>query len=191
MSTYNYLSMHQLDGYHISHQSKVGPLELASPAIEIMVNFARNAPLMLSADMSIEQATTLLKSAHISKTLVKNKQDDFIGIVTLADLQSSRVLSIANKLGLHRNELSIANLMIPKAQCTGIQLQTILTSTIGEVLATMQHEGQQHVLIIAQSTMEIVGMISAMDIAKKLHMPIQITPLPTNFQEVMLAVGHP
>ncbi|MCF2947574.1 CBS domain-containing protein [Paraglaciecola aquimarina] len=191
MSTYKNLPLCDLEGYEISRQSMTTPLHLDSPAIEIMANFSRHTALMLMDDMSIEQATNLLINAHMSKALVRNEHDQFIGMVTLADLQSSRVLSIANQLGVNRRDLTITNLMKPKDQCTGVQLQFVLTSTIGDVLQTLKTEGVQYLLVVAQNNMEIVGMISALDIAKSLHIPIQISPKPRNFQEVMLAVVHP
>ncbi|WP_416306815.1 CBS domain-containing protein [Neptunicella sp. SCSIO 80796] len=191
MTSFKQLNTQNLDQYELSSQSKIQPLLLSSPAIEIMSNFSRNAPLMLDRDTPIDQALSLMKSAHISTCLVGNKQEEFIGAVSLVDLQSSRVLSVANRLAVKRSDLTIGDLMLPKSQFKGIQLQTILNSSIGDVLHTMKQSGLQHVLVIAQSTMEIVGMISARDISKKLHIPIQISPLPSNFQEVMLAVGHP
>lgn len=191
MSNFKLLAAQNLDQYALSQESKIQPLQLTSPAIEIMTNYSRNPPLMLDKEMPIDEALSLMKSAHVGVSLVSNKQDGFIGTVSLVDLQSSRVLSVANRLGVNRNDLTIGHLMLPKSQFKGIQLQTILNSSIGDVLHTMEHLGLQHILVIAQSTMEIVGMISARDISKKLHIPIQISPLPSSFQEVMLAVGHP
>lgn len=191
MSTYKNLPVCSVDDYEIDHQSMPTPLQLDSPAIEIMADFSRHTALMLMDDMSIEQATTLLLSAHMTKALVRNSTDQFIGVVMLADLQSTRVLSTANQLGINRADLTIANLMKPKSQCTAIQLQSVLSSTIGDVLETMKTEGLRYLLVAAENNMEIVGMISAMDIAKTLHIPIQIAPKPKNFQEVMLAVVHP
>ncbi|WP_158971975.1 CBS domain-containing protein [Paraglaciecola sp. L3A3] len=190
MSTYKNLPICDLQGYEINSQSMTAPLNLDSPAIDIMANFSNNTALMLFDDMSIQQATDLLKNTHMSKALVINSQKQFVGIVTLADLQSSRVLSIANQLGIPRGDLTIARLMTPKLQCTGVQLQNVMNSTIGDVLTTMQEQGTPYLLVIAQINKEIVGMISALDIAKTLHMPIQIAPKPKNFQEVMFAVAH-
>jgi predicted transcriptional regulator len=191
MASYKKLSVSELEGYEIDHQAIHSPLNLDSPAIEIMANFSRHTALMLMDYMSIQQATSLLISAHMSKALVRDQQDRFIGVVTLADLQSAKVLSKANQMGLCRDDLTIAHLMEPKHHCTGIQLQLVVSSTIGDVLETMEVEGLQYILVISESNKEIVGMISALDIAKTLHMPIQIAPKPKNFQEVMLAVVHP
>ncbi|WP_133471649.1 CBS domain-containing protein [Paraglaciecola marina] len=189
MSTYKKLPVSSLDGYEISRKSLITPLQLDSPAIEIMANFSNNTALMLFDDMSVEQATSLLKNTHMSKALVRNDQEQFLGMVTLADLQSSRVLSTANQLGVPRSELTVAHLMTPKAGCTGLQLQSVMTSTIGDVLETMEEVGTLYLLVVSGVSKEIIGMISAIDIAKTLHMPIQITPKPKNFKDVMLAVA--
>ncbi|MDU0353839.1 CBS domain-containing protein [Paraglaciecola aquimarina] len=190
MSSYKNLPISHLEGYEINRQSMNTPLELESPAIDIMANFSNNTALMLFDEMSIEQATDLLKNTHMSKALVRNSLEQFVGIVTLADLQSSRVLSTANKLGVPRGDLTIAHLMTPKSECIGLQLQSVMSSTIGDVLATMHEQGTPYLLVIAHTNKEIVGMISAIDIAKSLHMPVQISPKPRNFQEVMAAVAH-
>lgn len=189
MSTYKKLPTCGLNDYEIGQHSLKTPLKLDSPAIEIMANFSNNTALMLFDDMSIEQGTNLLKNTHMSKALVRNEQEQFLGIVTLADLQSVKVLSTANQLGIARSDLTLAHLMTPKSACTGLQLQTVMTSTIGDVLETMQQVGTLYLLVISQANKEIVGMISAIDIAKSLHMPIQITPKPQNFKDVMLAVA--
>ncbi|MGJ8680656.1 CBS domain-containing protein [Paraglaciecola sp.] len=191
MSKYKHLPVSDLEGYEIDHQAVVSPLNLDSPAIEIMANFSRHTALMLMEDMSIEQATTLLISAHMSKALVRNTENQFTGVITLADLQSTKVLSKANQMGISRIDLAISHLMEPKFHCTGIQLQLVLNSSIGDVLETMIVEGLQYILVMAEANKEIVGMISALDISKILHIPIQIAPKPKNFQEVMLAVVHP
>ncbi|MFT2089779.1 CBS domain-containing protein [Paraglaciecola sp. 2405UD69-4] len=189
MSTFKNLPISNLDGYEISHRSLNIPLQLDSPAIEIMASFANNTALILFDDMTIQEATGLLKNTHMSKALVRNDQEQFVGIVTLADLQSSRVLSIANQLNLHREDLTVSHLMTPKAACTAIQLQHVINSKIGDVLETMRAVGTLYLLVISEANKEIIGMISAIDIAKTLHMPVQITPKPQNFKEVMLAVA--
>jgi DeoR family transcriptional regulator, catabolite repression regulator len=47
------------------------------------------------------------------------------------------------------------------------------------VLNTLQHNGEQHCLVIDTDSHHIRGVISASDIASRLHIPVHIEKAPT------------
>ena len=69
-------------------------------------NFTNKIPVRASFDTTIEQALKQLSVQPSNFILVTDEQHKLIGIVSSADLQSSKTMIIAQRIGLPRTKLT-------------------------------------------------------------------------------------
>lgn len=185
MQTYHELKPVSLGSYHRLSHPETESLSLDSPASDIVTRFDHTRPFALELDVGIDDALLLMKKAHVRSVIVMDGAEQFKGIISVADLESRKVLSVAQSLGQRRDELSVADLMTPRDKLSGLSIQQIEGSRIGDVLKTLQDVGSQHMLVVKPDESLICGIISASDIARKLHIPVAITERATSFREVV------
>ena len=165
-------------------------IDLTSPATQVVTSFTDTSPMRASFDTTIEQASKQLTTQRSDFILVTDEQQKLIGIVASADLQSSKIMILAQRLGLPRSEISLRYLMTPLSNLMGVSMKSLSYSCIGDALQTMEHHGAMFLLVTAANN-EISGLISARDIARKLQIPVHISPIAHTFSEVLESVEHP
>ncbi|WP_213611788.1 CBS domain-containing protein [Pseudoalteromonas sp.] len=165
-------------------------IDLTSPATQVVTSFTDTSPMRASFDTTIEQASKQLTTQRSDFILVTDEQQKLIGIVASADLQSSKIMILAQRLGLPRSEISLRYLMTPLSNLMGVSMKSLSYSCIGDALQTMEHHGAMFLLVTAANN-EISGLISARDIARKLQIPVHISPIAHTFSEVLESIEHP
>ncbi len=165
-------------------------IDLTSPATQIVTSFTHTSPMRAAFDTTIEQASKQLNTQRSDFILVTDEHQTLIGIVASADLQSSKIMILAQRLGLPRSEISLRYLMTPLSNLMGVSMKSLSYSCIGDALQTMEHHGAMFLLVTAANN-EISGLISARDIARKLQIPVHISPIAHTFSEVLESVEHP
>jgi CBS domain containing-hemolysin-like protein len=163
-------------------------LNLNSPAYEVFTDFNQHIPLMLEQSTSVNDAIALMKRTHVKLKLVIDSRESFRGVISLADLLSVRVMRAAQETGLSRNDLTVAQVMTRREALHAINVNDLASSRIGDLLATMKNFGDQHVLVVDPGKGSIRGMISASDIARRLHIPVSINARANSFSEVYQAI---
>ena len=165
-------------------------IDLTSPATRIVTSFTQTSPMRAVFDTTIEQASKQLNTQPSDFILVTDEHQKLIGIVASADLQSSKIMILSQRLGLPRSEISLRYLMTPLSNLMGVSMKSLSYSCIGDALQTMEHHGAMFILVTAANN-EISGLISARDIARKLQIPVHISPIAHTFSEVLESVEHP
>ena len=165
-------------------------IDLTSPATQVVTSFTDTSPMRASFDTTIEQASKQLTTQRSDFILVTDEQQKLVGIVASADLQSSKIMILAQRLGLPRSEISLRYLMTPLSNLMGVSMKSLSYSCIGDALQTMEHHGAMFLLVTAANN-EISGLISSRDIARKLQIPVHISPIAHTFSEVLESVEHP
>ncbi|SFT76530.1 CBS domain-containing protein [Pseudoalteromonas lipolytica] len=165
-------------------------LDLTSPALKVLNSFTSKDPLRAHYDTTIVNALKQTSNHCSDFILVIDSEDKLLGITSSADLQSSKIMMLAQRLNLHRDEITLHDVMTPLSNLAGASLQSISYACIGDVLQTMEHQGMMFLLVTSKEH-EICGLISARQIAKKLHIPVNINPIANSFSEVMQHIDHP
>jgi CBS domain containing-hemolysin-like protein len=164
-------------------------LDLQSPATAVLTDFTLQSPLMLEQSTSIDTAREMMRRTHVKLKLVIDSHEHFRGVITLEDLMSTKVMRGVDQSGLGRHELTVAQVMTPRSELHGIDIRDLNNASIGDVLATMKKYGEQHVLVVDSSKGSIRGIISANDIARRLHVPIVISERANSFSDIYRAVA--
>ncbi|WP_020680672.1 CBS domain-containing protein [Marinobacterium rhizophilum] len=185
MRTFHELKTLSLRDYTKLSTPAADNLSLESPAINVVTNFESTRPLALELDVGINDALLMMKKAHVRSVIVMDDAEKFRGIISVSDLESRKVLSTAQSQGLRRDDLTIGDIMTPSEKLAGLSMQQISGSCIGDILKTLQDVGSQHMLVVKPEDLQICGIISASDIARKLHIPVSITERATSFREIV------
>lgn len=165
-------------------------LTLDSSALKIVTDFTRRVPQVILKDVDIDHALYMMINGHVRSKLVIDHDDTFLGVVNSKDLTGRKVLSTAQKRSQSRNDLTVEDLMTAKSDLHAIAYSAVKEAKIGDVLETLKEIGQQHVLLVNKHG-GLRGMISASDIARALHIPVNIFNKAHSFKEIFAIIhGH-
>jgi len=165
-------------------------IDLSSPALKMVNNFTQKTPIRAEHGTTITDALKQVSAQQSDFVLVTDEHQKLIGLVSSADLQSSKITIIAERLNMQRSEVSLRDIMTPVSRLTGVSMQSLSYACIGDALQTMEHQGTMFLLVTTASN-EICGLISARQIAKILHIPLHISPIAHSFSEVLENIEHP
>ncbi|MBB1277717.1 CBS domain-containing protein [Pseudoalteromonas sp. B28] len=165
-------------------------IDLSSPALKMVNNFTQKTPIRAEHGTTITEALKQVSAQQSDFVLVTDEHQKLIGLVSSADLQSSKITIIAERLNMQRSEVSLRDIMTPVSRLTGVSMQSLSYACIGDALQTMEHQGTMFLLVTTASN-EICGLISARQIAKTLHIPVHISPIAHSFSEVLENIEHP
>jgi CBS domain-containing protein len=190
MNKYQELKSVDLAEYStIVSPGEVASVDLDSPAQLVVTDFNESSPLILRPEVGVDEAIAAMRRAHVRSVLVTDDKGSFRGIVTVADLESRKVLSLATSSGQSRSDLTIGELMTPKAKLKGVPVSAIESGNIGELLQTLRNVGQPHMLVVDPDHHAIRGIISSSDIARRLNVPVEINQRATSFRELVEVIS--
>jgi len=153
-------------------------LTLQSPASAVFTDFKEHVPLVIDYDAKATELEHLMKQSHVKMKIVLDKNDQFAGIVTLADLTEQRIMQKV-ALGTSRSDLIAADFMQPKSVLQSFDYEQIQQATVEDIIETLKDNGQQHCLVIDRKEHVIRGIISVSDIARELRLPLDIQAQPS------------
>jgi len=176
--------MHAIDLFHVDsvahmvQPDEFNDLDIYSPAIEFFTDFKKHRPLTIEGSTLAIDVEKLMRKAHVRMKLVVDGNNEFIGTISTEDLNEQNfMIKVAN--GELRNEITVSDMMCPRQSILALDLEHLERSNISDVIETLQRSGQQHCLVVDRGRGHIRGLISASDIARRLHMPIRIERVPT------------
>jgi signal-transduction protein with cAMP-binding, CBS, and nucleotidyltransferase domain len=165
-------------------------LQLSSPASKALLDFYYNAPPLLESNTGVAEALMLLEREHASLKLVINMDEQFKGIITRRDLVSSRLMQIAVASGKVRQDLTVGDVMTPCSTLQGVRHDQVLHANVGRILQTMQHLGQDYLMVIANDGISLRGLLDARQIARRLHVDYQDHTQARTFADICEALLH-
>lgn len=114
-----------------------------SPATDVLTDFLLARPLMIEQSTPLSTAREMMKRAHVRLKLVIDRDENFKGLISLQDLLSVRVMQATERTGLNLAELTVADVMTPRARLHAIDIRDIQHAAIGDLLVTMKSFGDQ------------------------------------------------
>jgi len=169
-------------------------LTLDSPASVFMTDFLNVHPVVVNCKTSVNEALDLMKRSYVRSLLVTDVDGSgFNGIVTATDINSGKVLAyMASNQIKDRNEVLVEHVMIDKEHIHGLDYEKVATSTIGDILETIKHLSEQHVIVVDKSldSFSVRGIFSTTNIAKALHIKFDVEPQARTFFELEQVILH-
>lgn len=156
-----------------------------SPALAIFTDFETHQPLVIDASVKASDAEQHMYEAHVRLKLVVDKNNTFLGVVALEDLDKQEVMKKVVK-GHQREDLRVTDMMRPKQDLKVIDYEELKHAHVSDVIAALRRYGHQHCIVVDRERHQIRGLVSASDIARKLKIQIPVHESP-KFTELYLA----
>ncbi|MDX3772580.1 CBS domain-containing protein [Chromatiaceae bacterium AAb-1] len=176
MKTLSLFAVEPID--HLVQPEEFAGPQLDSPAINIVTDFRHSQPTTINYAASAADALDTMQHENVRLKLVVDQDNEMIGLITLESLSDQSIMRhVAN--GTNRNDISVSDLMTPRSHLKALAYEQLQHCTIADIVNTLQSNGEQYCLVIDRESHHIRGVISAQDIAKRLHIPLQIHKAPT------------
>ena len=171
MKRFNLYQLEAVD--KLAYPDMANNITLDSPALAVMTDFKYHEPLVADSHERACDIEQSMLQAHVRMKLVVNQDNEFLGLVSLDDLNAQEILKRVAK-GAHREALSAADFMRPKDSLRAFDYHELRQATISDVVQTLKENEFQHYLVVDRKAHRIRGVISASDLARKLRLDIKI-----------------
>ncbi|NVK43553.1 MAG: CBS domain-containing protein [Oceanospirillaceae bacterium] len=169
------------------------PATLRSPALTVMTDFTKTAPVTVPQTWQVDTALEWMKSQHVRMLFVVDGQGRFAGVVTAGDIAGSKVQAYAEQHGADRGDVLVRHIMMSRLHIRALTFEQVENATIGDVMLTMQGSGDQHVVVIDESdagVKRVRGVVSASDISRLLKVSFDVMYEAKTFAEIEKIVAH-
>jgi CBS domain-containing protein len=135
-------------GFRHPTQAQAAKVSIESPALEVMTDLARVTPATIRPQAPLAGANQFMITRGVRLLLVVDEHENVLGVITASDLLGERPMLVATERGMRRDELSVADIMIPAVQVEAIALADLAGARVGHVLETLRRAGRQHALVV-------------------------------------------
>lgn len=169
------------------------PVTLDSPALAVMTDLLRVKAATVHPAALLRQAEQTMIHLGVRMLFVVSEMPAIEGLVTATDLRGDRQMSRVHERGLRWDELTVADVMIELSMLDAIPLDSMRSASVGNVIATLQRFGRNHLLVVepvgeANAGQRVRGVISRSQVERQLGRPVQVTPIATTFAEIERAL---
>ena len=173
---------------HLVHPEEFDEITLTSPALSVFTDFKAHIPLEVEAHIPAIDAKYMMQKAHVRLKIVVDNSTELVGTISLSQLSNQNILIHQHK-GLDRDDILVKHLMTPRAEVKVLTYKDITNSTIADIIEALKKHGTQHCLVVESEGHQIRGIVSTSDIARRLHIPLDIESKTTTFADIFKAIN--
>ena len=158
-------------GFRRPTQPQAVRVSKESPALEVMTDLTRATPATIRPQAPLAGANQFMITRGVRLLLVVDDHEKVLGVITATDLLGERPMLVATERGLRRDELTVADIMVPASRMDVIALADVETARVGHILETLRQAGRQHALVVDTQSM-VRGIFSLSQIARQLGVTV-------------------
>ena len=158
-------------GFRRPTQPQAAQVSIESPAIDVMTDLRRTTPATIRPRAPLAGANQLMITRGVRLLLVVDDRETVLGVITAADILGERAMLVATERGLRRDELSVADIMVPAEGVEVVTLADVAAARVGHVLETLRRTGRQHALVVDAERM-VCGIFSLTQVARQLGVSV-------------------
>jgi len=170
------------------------PVDASSPALEVMTDYRRQAPVTISRNASLDEANRLMTLCKVQYLLVTDEQQQLLGIVTEAGTRGNQPLAVAHRMGVRPGELVVANVMIDKHnEAEVMHLRDVAHARVGNVVATLKALGTPLCLVVDHDEEDhhiLCGIFSLSRIQRRMGIQPETEEIAQTFSQVVTTLGR-
>lgn len=165
------------------------PVTLASGALDVMTDLTAVKAATTDPSTSLRQAEQVMIYQGVRMLFVVRDMPAIEGLVTAADLHGDVTLRRVHQRNARYDELTVADVMTPLSMIDAIDFADLRSATVGDVVATLQRHGRNHLLVAEGPTGGVPGRVrgvfSRAQIERQLGMPVPVTEVANDFPDVV------
>lgn len=193
-------------GYHRPRQLLPERVTLESPAVDVMTDLKQVQAITIDTESSASEANARMIRRKVRLLLVVDDEERVLGLMTATDILGEKPMQVIQERGVAHHELRVRDLMTPVDRLEVLKMDDILAAKVGHIVATLQHAGRQHALVVdtrqpawddlyanpgsARPVQTVRGIFSTTQIARQLGTPLQTTEVARTFAEIEAQFAH-
>lgn len=165
---------------------------LEDPAMNVMTDLKSVSVVTVRAKTPMEKAHAKMKRYGVRTLLVLDETDKVLGLLTATDILGEKPMRFLQHMGGTHADILVRDIMTPQRELEVLNLQDVLVSKVGHVLATLKASGRQHAMVVeehANLPQAVRGIFSSKQIARQLGVQIHIAEVARTFAEIEAALG--
>ena len=170
-----------------------GRVSLDSPALEVMTDLTQVKAATTHPATLLRLAEQAMIYLGVRMLFVVTQMPAIEGLITYTDVHGDKAMRIVSERNAHYNDLCVADVMTPLSALDAIDYDRVATATVGQMVATLQYVGRQHMLVVeaarAASPARVRGVISRAQIARQLGAAVEVSPIANSFSEINRALS--
>jgi CBS domain-containing protein len=153
-----------------------------------MTDLRRTTPATIRPQAPLAGANEFMIARGVRLLLVVDDQEHVLGVISATDILGERAMRVATGRAMRRDELTVADVMIPAEQVEVLALEDAATARVGHVLETLRRAGRQHALV-ADGEHMVCGIFSLSQVARQLGVSVAIGgEVARTFSEIEAAI---
>ena len=191
---YHPLSAHRLQPGARHHQpgQDAEHVRVDSPALAVMTDLRQIPAATIDLEAPVDAANRFMIRRGVRMLLVSDDECQVLGLITSSDILGEKPMQFVLERGIKRHEIRVRDIMIRCEQLEVLDYADLIHAEVGHVVATLQHSGRQHALVIDMGgdgkTQTVRGIYSASQIARQLGVAINTTEVARTFAEIGAAL---
>lgn len=183
--------------YALPAARSAAAVRVDSPATEVMTDLRVVTPVVIDADAPVDAANRLMIDRRVRALFVLDGPARQLGgIVTATDVLGERPLQAARRQDVRRADVVVRDIMTPADRLEVLHLHDVARAYVGNIVATLQHAGRQHALVVEidpgckTNAVTVCGIFSLTQIARQLGVaPGPAHDIARTFAEIESAIA--
>ncbi|WP_418317445.1 hypothetical protein [Piscinibacter sakaiensis] len=168
-------------------------LTIDSPALDVMTDLSRIRAATTSPRTGLRQAEQVMIHQGVRMLFVVTDMPSIEGLVTSNDVAGDKPMRLVHERNVHFDELSVADVMTPLLSLDAVDFDQLQRATIGNLIATLQKLGRNHLLVVEQKhdlvPARIRGVVSRTQIERQTGLNVPISDIAQSFSEIERALA--
>ena len=175
-------------GFRRPTQAQAAKVTIESPALEVMTDLKLTPPATIRPQAPLAGANQFMIVRGVRLLLVVDEREEVLGVISATDILGERPMRVATERGMRRDDLVVADIMIPAEQVEVVALEEVTHARVGHVLETLRRGGRQHALVLDGERM-VRGIFSLSQVARQLGVSVSTGgEVARTFSEIELAI---
>ena len=191
---------------HRFSQALAERITVESPALDVMTDLRTVPAVTVDPGATIDEANARMIRNRVRSLLVTDGQDRVLGLITATDILGEKPVQAMHARGVGRQDVLVSEVMTSRELLEVINLDDVRAAKVGHVLATLEHSGLQHAIVVevyepsyaeklraasqARRQHTVCGLFSLTQIARQLGLHLQTTEIAATFAEVEAQLAH-
>jgi CBS domain-containing protein len=165
---------------------QTAPVNLDFPALSVMTDLTKVKAATTGPATTLRRAEQLMIYQGVRMLFVVSEMPALEGLITSTDLRGDRAMRIVQQRGVHYDELSVGDVMLPLTSLDAIDLDRMRSASVSNVVATLKKHGRNHLIVVdgVGAAQRVCGVISRAQIERQLGQVIELVPIADSFAEI-------